>query len=259
MSDIPQALTASAQSEPADRPEKASAVTWLDITERIVKMVSIAAIPVVIPLALAFYSARVQQGAQRQTINRDYVELAVSILKEKPDNVRPDLRNWAVDLLAEYSPTKFSPEVISGLKEGEFSFPGILGTLPGKIGALSPNAKFIAVAQGARVSLSDLTTRRTKELVNMHSKVVGLDFSPDSQFLATAGENGAVSVINPGSGKIIGHFTTGESISAIRFSVGGQVQVAATSGAVYLFSRRGALLGRVVPPAPPGNLTATPK
>jgi hypothetical protein len=91
---------------------------WLDITERIGKLASIIAIPIVIPLALAFYSAKVQQNSQKETINRDYVQLAVSILTQKKEETNEALRNWAVDLLSEHSPTKFDPQVIAALKRG---------------------------------------------------------------------------------------------------------------------------------------------
>ena len=93
---------------------------WLDITERIGKLASIIAIPIVIPLALAFYSAKVQQNSQKETINRDYVQLAVSILTQKKEETNEALRNWAVgSFMAEHSPTKFDPQpVIAALKRG---------------------------------------------------------------------------------------------------------------------------------------------
>jgi hypothetical protein len=78
-----------------------------DIVERVGKLASIVAIPIVIPLALASYSAKVQQTSPKETINRDYVQLAVSILTQKKDDATVPLRDWAVDLLAEHSPTKF--------------------------------------------------------------------------------------------------------------------------------------------------------
>src|ERR1700694_5117540 len=85
----------------------------LDTLEQIAKIISFMAVPIVIPIALAVYSARVQEGAQKETINRDYVQLAVSILKEKKEDMSPELRNWATDLLTEHSPTKFAPNVIT--------------------------------------------------------------------------------------------------------------------------------------------------
>jgi hypothetical protein len=92
-----------------------------DIVERVGKLASIVAIPIVIPLALASYSAKVQQTSPKETINRDYVQLAVSILTQKKDDATVPLRDWAVDLLAEHSPTKFKPEVVAALKSGTIS------------------------------------------------------------------------------------------------------------------------------------------
>src|ERR1700730_99959 len=97
--------------------------SWLDTVERLAKIFAIVAIPIVIPIALAIYSAKVQAGAQEQTINRDYVQRAVSLLKEKKVDVDAGIRDWAVDLLAEPSPTKFKPEVIAALKSGAVSLP----------------------------------------------------------------------------------------------------------------------------------------
>jgi hypothetical protein len=107
--------------------QETSRAGWLDVTERIVKMVSLAAIPVVIPIALAIYSARVQQNSQRETIDRDYVQLAASVLEQKKTDVDPGLRDWAVDLLDQHSPTKFQPEVVAALKSGAVSLPSDRG------------------------------------------------------------------------------------------------------------------------------------
>jgi hypothetical protein len=57
--------------------------SWLDTTEKIAKIFAIVAIPTVIPIALAIYSAKVQSVSQTEALNRDYVQLAVSLLKDK--------------------------------------------------------------------------------------------------------------------------------------------------------------------------------
>src|SRR5258707_4684754 len=118
---------------PEESVPKSSGPPWLEIVERVGKIASLVAIPIVIPLALASYSAKVQEGAQKESINRDYVQLAVSILKEKKDDVNPSLRDWATDLLTEHSPTKFEPNLIQGLKSGALSFPGPVATVTGPV------------------------------------------------------------------------------------------------------------------------------
>lgn len=99
---------------------------WRNI-ERVSKVISIAAIPVV----LAVVGWVIQADLQNQTVSRDYVQLAVSVLRD-PDKekVPPELRDWAVDLLNENSPTKFSAEVTRKLKSGETILPiGSSGTV----------------------------------------------------------------------------------------------------------------------------------
>lgn len=80
------------------------------------KAISIAAVPVV----LAVGGWYIQRQLQNQTLSRDYVQLAVSILKE-PDSAaqtNPVLRAWAVDLLRENSPTRLSDQLVEQLKTG---------------------------------------------------------------------------------------------------------------------------------------------
>lgn len=86
--------------------------------ERISKTLSIVAIPIV----LGFGSWIIQQRLQNQTINRDYVQLAVSILKEGPKTDQ-QMRDWAVKLLNENSPTKFNQEVAKQLTSGNAKLP----------------------------------------------------------------------------------------------------------------------------------------
>ncbi len=116
-----------------------------DVLERISKALSIAAIPVV----LAFVGWIVQRRLQDQTLKRDYVQLAVSILKETDNTkVSPELRDWAVQLLNVYSPIKFGQLVTEKLISGEMHFPSM--------------EKFTAVAS------ADLTAER----VDRYSKLL---------------------------------------------------------------------------------------
>lgn len=91
-----------------------------EMVERISKTLSMIAIPVV----LAFGGWIIQQRLQDQTLNRDYVQLAVSILKEPQDSkMDGEMRTWAVQLLNDNSPTKFNPHVADQLKAGTIQLP----------------------------------------------------------------------------------------------------------------------------------------
>ena len=96
------------------------AMSKWETAERISKTLSMVAIPVV----LAFGGWMIQQRLQNQTLNRDYVQLAVSILKEPPDSkIDPEMRTWAVQLLNDNSPTRFNSAVFAQLKSGTVQLP----------------------------------------------------------------------------------------------------------------------------------------
>lgn len=92
----------------------ASPSKW-ETAERISRTLSIAAIPVV----LAVGGWVIQKRLQDQSVSRDYVQLAVTILKEGPK----DMNGWAVQLLNDNSPTKFTPEVVKNLSDGSIQLP----------------------------------------------------------------------------------------------------------------------------------------
>ncbi len=52
-----------------------------------------------------------------RTIESKYVELAINILSQKPDDEQKPLRKWAVNVVNEYSEVKFSEEVKKNLIE----------------------------------------------------------------------------------------------------------------------------------------------
>lgn len=94
-------------------------LNW-DVIERISKTLSMVAIPIVLAIGGWF----IQQRLQNQTLNRDYVQLAVSILKEPQDGkFDPEMRTWAVQLLNDNSPTKFNARVFDQLKSGAAQLP----------------------------------------------------------------------------------------------------------------------------------------
>ena len=96
------------------------AMSKWEVAERISKTFSAIAIPIV----LAFGGWIIQQRLQNQTLNRDYVQLAVSILKEPNDSkIDPEMRTWAVQLLNDNSPTRFNAHVFAQLKSGTVQLP----------------------------------------------------------------------------------------------------------------------------------------
>ncbi len=92
---------------------KSHDTSFWDTAEKVSKTVSIAAIPVV----LAIGGWLIQKRLQDQTLRRDYVQLAVTVLKEKEST--PDMKNWAVDLLSVNSPVPFTKQIQSDLLNGK--------------------------------------------------------------------------------------------------------------------------------------------
>jgi hypothetical protein len=230
---------------------------WLDLIERLAKLAAIVAIPVVIPIALAFYSAKVQEGAQKESINRDYVQLAVSILKEKKEDMSPELRNWATDLLTEHSPTKFAPNVITGLKSGALLFPGLLqDSYSVRVEALSPDGRLLATADSLSYGITDIVAGKRILIADTVQRPTALDFSPDSSILAVGFANGDVSLVRATSAGSVRGFKTPQPVAAVRMTVSGQIHVISSTGSVFIYDNNGNLLRKFLAPSPPADFKA---
>ena len=90
---------------------------WV-LVERITRVLSLLAIPV----AIAIAGALIQASVARRSVSQQYVQVAVSILTSR-ENIEPNLRSWAVDLLDENSPTHLGDTVKKKLKEGSLILP----------------------------------------------------------------------------------------------------------------------------------------
>lgn len=88
-----------------------------------------------LPLVLALIGHWVQSSLQNQQIERDYVSLAVSMLRSKPNDDTPsELKAWAVRLLNQNSPVPLTPNeanVLANEGLGDASVFGALGAASG--------------------------------------------------------------------------------------------------------------------------------
>ena len=103
-------------SEGSESPTLQERSFW-DTAEGISRTLSIAAIPFV----LAVGGWIIQKRLQDQTVKRDYVQLAVTVLKEPASS--KDMKKWAVDLLNDNSPTRFTPDIEKSLSDGTIQLP----------------------------------------------------------------------------------------------------------------------------------------
>jgi murein L,D-transpeptidase YcbB/YkuD len=98
-------------------------VQW-DLVERITRIMSLIAIPVVI----AIVGALIQDSVAKRSVSQQYVQVAVAILTSR-EKIDPNLRSWAVDLLDDNSPTRLGATVKQKLKEGSITLPSQPGPL----------------------------------------------------------------------------------------------------------------------------------
>jgi hypothetical protein len=151
----------------AERERSMAIANWLDTVEKLSRILSIAAIPVVIAVG----GWLIQRQLQDQTLRRDYVQLSLSILQNPdPSKVPPDIRNWAVDLLNENSPTKLNPEAIQKLKSGAITLAGF-NFVPS--GALTPELQ-----RNLETSLQNFKTYLVKLGFTVPPETVSVKISP---------------------------------------------------------------------------------
>jgi len=236
------------------------AKTRLDTVEQVVKIVAVLLVPILIPLTVAIYTNRIQETSQRESINRDYVQLAVSILKEK-SNVSPGLRNWAVDLLTEHSPTRFGAEVIAELKSGEVKLPGVpvINQSGNRAAVVSPNGLLAAYVDDRRVFLKDVRNGKAnpKFLFQHPERPVSLDFSPKGETLAVAGDSGTIVVWSVLHLKETQRLKVSQPLYSAKFMPDSKIEAVSITGSIFVFDADGRLVSKFFIPRPPGDVTAT--
>ena len=82
-----------------------------------------------LPAVIAWGGWQIQDSLSQRDINKDYVELAVSILSKPKDEQDSDLRGWAVELINTTAPVKFNDAVKTKLTEGEVDLPQLSRTI----------------------------------------------------------------------------------------------------------------------------------
>lgn len=172
----------------ATNPQPTGSDRW-DRAERIAKLFSLVAIPVV----LALGGWLIQNSLAERNVSQEYVKLAVTILKEPKDKTDNLLRAWAADLLNQNSPTKFSPAVLQALKEGQAILPAQLAAI---LNASAGGSSLVLSPDGARLATGhtdgtakiwDATTGKLLSELRGHTEAVtALAFSPDATALLTA-------------------------------------------------------------------------
>ena len=174
----------------------------LDSIEQLSKIVSLVAIPVI----LALVGWAIQDSLTKRSVSQEYVALAVSILKESKEETEPSLREWAVELLNQNSPTKFSESVADQLIAGDVRLPSInalLTNLGGGAAAISPDGRLVATGHDdGSARIWDYTTGQEILRFPGHQRpVTSVAFSPDGASLATGSLDSTARVFSVADGK----------------------------------------------------------
>jgi hypothetical protein len=73
---------------------------------------------IAIPLVLAIFGFMVQRQLATEGLKKDYVQIAISILKENPSGQDKELRSWAVEVLDRNAEIPFSKGAKESLEKG---------------------------------------------------------------------------------------------------------------------------------------------
>jgi hypothetical protein len=187
----------------------AMTATKLNMIEQWARIFSGFAIPVIV----ALIAYRLQAVVSRRSVAKDYVQLAVSILSD-PEKASP-LRDWAADLLNEYSPVDLPDTLKKELVEGTTSLPwnfyragtAIVRIWPPSVWAWSGGGD-LPDMDGAR--LTEATLRRIKGIDRLRvvAEKDGVEYSsilsvPDPEY-----RNLLFSVLQASVGMTIGEISS---------------------------------------------------
>jgi len=90
-------------------------LTGLKKAESIAKIISVIALPLIVAVG-GWY---IQSSMNKNAVKSQYVEIAVGILSQPPDESNVTLRDWASKTLAEHSTIEFTRTEIESLVTGD--------------------------------------------------------------------------------------------------------------------------------------------
>lgn len=76
---------------------------------------------IVIPLVIFIVGQNIEKAISDRQVKTKYIEIAVSILNQKPTEKTEPLRNWALDVVQSYSEIKLSDKALAILKSTSLS------------------------------------------------------------------------------------------------------------------------------------------
>lgn len=135
----------------------------LERAKAIATICSAVAIPIILTVAGYF----IQKQLSEEGLRKDYVGIAIAILKENAKVQEPELREWAVKVLDENSPIPFSKKAKEGLLSGTITAgPAWIGPPPDCMKRSQPRTLWAEHKKLADQSASQPDVTFTKNLVD---------------------------------------------------------------------------------------------
>ena len=161
------------------------------------KVVSMVALPVVVAIGGWF----IQKSVMQQSVSKDYVALAISIIERPPADTDSSLKDWAVDLLDSYTPLKFPSDLVARLKTGSLDLSSI-GALSNQSSgglAISSDNNYAAVGwNDGSITITDTESGKASAIINASKDTItSVAFSPDGSLLYSSSKDGTISVWRP--------------------------------------------------------------
>ena len=184
----------SATPPPAQKPRTYNIVLQHDETEgvleKVVKILSYVAIPVVIAVGGWVYS----EAQQKREIDQKHLELAIDILSTQEKFDRGNLRGWAVSVLETTSPdgVAIPQEMAQSLRDGIAFLPVKTNFNSTTILDSQSNASEYAVGFSGSIAAQNKTLRAINSYLaltrnfNSEQEIMALDRPAQQQFLAVA-------------------------------------------------------------------------
>jgi WD40 repeat protein len=194
---------------------------------------------VAIPIVIAIGGWWIQNSITGQSISKDYVLLAISVLEKPKDEIDQGIRDWAVDLIDATSPTKFSQETIARLKTGSINLGSLSAILSSKSSgvAISPDGKSLAVtARGdMAIRIFNLQTGQlTTQLRGHTGEVTVLAFTPDGKKLFSGSLDKTVKTWDSSTGAVLESWGFPDAVYGLAVNSDGKTVVVGLASDTYL-------------------------
>lgn len=74
-------------------------VETIDLYSKVISSIA----TILIPILVVWMGNRLSRAFKEKEIRLKYIEMAIDVLKEKPESKDLDIRQWAIDIITEYS------------------------------------------------------------------------------------------------------------------------------------------------------------